>query len=332
MESNTPFFSIIIPVYNTVRELRRCVESITCQTYGDFEIILVDDGSTDGSGALCDTLAGEDPRILCIHKENGGCSEARNTGVRAARGAYFLFVDSDDLWDDENALTALHRTIAAKPGVDVVCFGVAVCREDGSVVKIRVPTAYDGSPAKADILQHLIYRNEYISTSYVKALNSDFFRTNQLYFIKGLLSEDIEWSARILLCCRSVAVLPQAFYRRLQRSSGSITSSIGKKNITDILSSIENGLSLVEKSSDPDALKALYYEYWAYQYAMLLGLTQRISGDAEFPQILARLKALRWLLRYDHVKKVRAVRFLVGLAGVRNAVSLLGKYYIHSQR
>ena len=72
---SNPFFSIVIPVYNTIKELKRCVDSVVSQTFEDFELILVDDGSTDGSGELCDRLSAEDSRIKTIHRENGGCSE-----------------------------------------------------------------------------------------------------------------------------------------------------------------------------------------------------------------------------------------------------------------
>ena len=93
---NLPLISVIIPVYNIMEYLPRCVHSVTAQTYQNLEILLVDDGSTDGSGELCDRLAKEDPRIKVFHKENGGSSSARNLGLRNARGECVGFVDSDD--------------------------------------------------------------------------------------------------------------------------------------------------------------------------------------------------------------------------------------------
>ena len=105
------------------------------------------------------------------------------------------------------------------------------------------------------------------------------------------------------------------------------TSSIGKKNITDILGSIERGGVLVAEKAESEEMRALYYEYWAYQYAMLLGLTRKIHTDSEYPSILKRLKKLKWLLHYDHVKKVKAVHLLVNCLGVSNAVRVLSVYY-----
>ena len=91
-----PLFSIIVPVYKTEEYLQKCVSSILEQSFGDFELILVDDGSPDGCPALCDDLAQQDDRIKVIHKENGGVSSARNSGIVAATGEYIWFVDSDD--------------------------------------------------------------------------------------------------------------------------------------------------------------------------------------------------------------------------------------------
>lgn len=97
----TPTISIIVPVYNVEKYLRKCVESILAQTFADFELLLIDDGSKDGSGKLCDEIAATDPRIKVFHKENGGPSSARNYGLDMASGEYIAFVDSDDYIDSD---------------------------------------------------------------------------------------------------------------------------------------------------------------------------------------------------------------------------------------
>ena len=94
-----PLFSIIVPVYKAEAYLRQCVDSVLAQTCGDFEVILVDDGSPDGSGAICDEYAARDDRVKVIHKENGGVTSARTVGTEAATGEYVLFLDSDDYLD-----------------------------------------------------------------------------------------------------------------------------------------------------------------------------------------------------------------------------------------
>ena len=91
-----PIVSVIVPVYNTEKYLPECIESVLFQSYTDFELLLIDDGSTDGSGLICDEYARKDFRIKVVHKSNGGVSSARNEGLDIARGEYVCFVDSDD--------------------------------------------------------------------------------------------------------------------------------------------------------------------------------------------------------------------------------------------
>lgn len=103
--------SVIVPVYNTAQYLARCIDSILCQSFTDFELLLVDDGSTDGSGAICDAYAEKESRIRVFHKENGGASSARNLGLDNARGEWITFVDSDDFVEKDYFPTVLDKTI-----------------------------------------------------------------------------------------------------------------------------------------------------------------------------------------------------------------------------
>lgn len=117
--------SIIIPVYNTERYLDRCLQSVVSQTYGNLEAIVVDDGSTDGSPALCDAWAGRDARIRVLHQENGGLSSARNLGLQAAEGEYLTFLDSDDCMAAEKLqvmIEAMEKYQADMCGCDVLAF------------------------------------------------------------------------------------------------------------------------------------------------------------------------------------------------------------------
>lgn len=107
-----PQISIIVPIYRSERVLGKCVGSILDQTFQDWELLLVDDGSPDGSGKLCDQYAEQDPRVRVFHKNNGGVSSARNLGIQEARGDYILFVDSDD-WIDAHMCQTLHGAVQA---------------------------------------------------------------------------------------------------------------------------------------------------------------------------------------------------------------------------
>src|SRR5699024_2471690 len=103
--------SIIVPVYQTEKYIEQCIESVLQQDLDDYELILVNDGSRDRSPVICDQYASQSNKICVIHKKNGGLSDARNTGIRAASGKYLLFLDSDDFWDDSRFLRKLKDRI-----------------------------------------------------------------------------------------------------------------------------------------------------------------------------------------------------------------------------
>lgn len=107
---NNELISVIIPVYNVEKYIEKCVTSIINQTYSNIEIILIDDGSKDSSGKICDSLSDRDPRIRCIHKENGGLSDARNVGLKHVDGKYVTFIDSDD-YVDKKYIEILYATL-----------------------------------------------------------------------------------------------------------------------------------------------------------------------------------------------------------------------------
>ena len=119
---NGRMISVIVPVYNVEKYLRNCVDSILRQTYTDFELLLVDDGSPDGCPQICDDYAAHDPRVRVIHKPNGGLISARNEGIRAARGSYVCILDGDD-WALGNMLQFIHDTVSQSPEpLDMVLF------------------------------------------------------------------------------------------------------------------------------------------------------------------------------------------------------------------
>ena len=121
-----PLISVIVPVYNILQYLPRCVRSITAQTWQNLEVLLVDDGSTDGTGALCDELAGEDKRIRVFHKENGGSSSARNLALEKSRGDYLGFVDSDD-YIAPKSLSGFAETIEGYASENNGVFALGYC-------------------------------------------------------------------------------------------------------------------------------------------------------------------------------------------------------------
>ena len=150
--------SVIVPVYKVEQYLRHCVDSILAQTYPDFELLLIDDGSPDGCPKICDEYASRDPRVRVIHKPNGGLISARNEGILAARGDYICIVDGDD-WADENMLQFIHDTVAQSPEpLDMVLFAAYNVYEDHLEETINeVPEGfYDRERLQKEVFPYLL--------------------------------------------------------------------------------------------------------------------------------------------------------------------------------
>lgn len=150
--------SVIVPVYKVEQYLRHCVDSILAQTYPDFELLLIDDGSPDGCPKICDEYASRDPRVRVIHKPNGGLISARNEGILAARGDYICIVDGDD-WADENMLQFIHDTVAQSPEpLDMVLFAAHNVYEDHLEETINeVPEGfYDRERLQKEVFPYLL--------------------------------------------------------------------------------------------------------------------------------------------------------------------------------
>ncbi|MBR3538740.1 MAG: glycosyltransferase family 2 protein [Eubacterium sp.] len=150
--------SVIVPVYKVEKYLRHCVDSILAQTYTDFELLLIDDGSPDGCPQICDEYAGRDPRVKVIHKPNGGLISARNEGIRAAAGDYICILDGDD-WALENMLQFIHDTVEQSPEpLDMVLFAAHNVYEDHLEETVNeVPEGfYDRKRLEKEIFPYLL--------------------------------------------------------------------------------------------------------------------------------------------------------------------------------
>lgn len=166
-------FSIVVPVYNVLPVyLKECVESILSQSFSDFEILLVDDGSTDKSGELCDSLALKDSRIKVIHKENGGVSSARNEGISLVSGKWLLFCDADDTLQ-QNCLESIHQTIAQHQ-YDFYKFHYSNLKEDGTCQEI--PYSLPTQVFSADDYLKLLLRHQVVGSCWGCVYRTDYVK------------------------------------------------------------------------------------------------------------------------------------------------------------
>lgn len=264
-----PLLSVIVPVYNVEEYLKRCVESILEQTYPNLEVILVDDGSPDGSGALCDEIAASDDRVRVIHKKNGGLSSARNAGIDIATGDYITFVDSDD-WIDR---TIYQKCICEvrESGCDVVDYGVAFATGDKSD-----KTAEDNgyvSPAvieNEEILYDYLYRGQTEKCPFSvcrKIYRKSVF--DGIRFPEGRVNEDIATNFKFLEKCRKLVHISDTGYYYFQGNVGSTTSGKLRRKDFDLLLASRELCELSEKHAD-ERLKKLAEVKLARSYFSLL--------------------------------------------------------------
>lgn len=227
-----PFFSVIVPVYNVEAYLERCVRSVLEQDHTDFEIILVDDGSVDGSGAKCDALAAEHACIRVIHKENGGLASARNAGLEAAGGQYIWFVDSDD-WIEAGALSRLHAVLRQETP-DMVKFNYYRV-EDKSVpmFSIAKPGIYRGNDLEELRDQAFYSAGKFVLSACTHVYSRQFLHSHSLHFVSERLvaSEDYLFNLEALVQTDSVCVICDTLYYYEQRM-GSLTQRY-KENLPE---------------------------------------------------------------------------------------------------
>lgn len=273
--------SIIVPVYNVEAYLRKCVDSLLDQDLpqSDYEIILVDDGSTDNSGQLCDTIAACHNSIRVIHQQNSGLSAARNTGITAAIGKYIQFVDSDD-YLNQNVLKGIVSQLEQQD-LDILRINYQNVNTAGDVFE---PNKYskpfvDYSEDVCDGLTFLNERLGYACYAVQFVIRSSLLKQYGNCFKEGIYFEDVEWTPRIITQARRIASHPCIVYNYLFRTD-SITRTLDlekkKKKIADQLFLID-ALSLqARETQDAEWFKGMVSQI---SLAILLSVSQSFYSD-----------------------------------------------------
>lgn len=231
-ETTGGLVSVIIPVYNVKAYLERSVNCVLSQTYPDLDIILVDDGSTDGSGELCDTLASGDERIRAFHRENGGAAASRNAGLDAARGGFIAFVDADDFIRPD-MLERMMR-VQSETDADIVTAGFERVPEETDAQALikaeKKPEENYTCIEKKDLMEQLFERDVEIVVLWNKLYRRKVF-TN-VRFPEGRTFEDFYAAHRLLWNCDRMACMDAVLYFYVERT-GSVSRAISRGKITD---------------------------------------------------------------------------------------------------
>lgn len=254
--------SIIVPVYNVAFYLPKCLDSIIAQTYSNIEILLINDGSTDESGKICDEYAQKDPRIKVWHKENGGVSSARNLGIEMACGQYIGFVDSDDIIEPEmfeNLLTnaVLHQC-------EISCCTLNTVKRDGSSYCLKASSAF--SEESKNVI------TKYFTDPFVKALlygpNNKIFRADIIHNIRFRpyrLGEDILFVFEALIHCTQIYFDTFVGYHYMMRENSAMTSPFSIKRL-DYIAAARTLEMICETEAPYAATKA---RIWVYGHVLI---------------------------------------------------------------
>ena len=326
-EHAVPVISMIVPVYKVPEQfLRKCVESCMSQTFQDMEILLVDDGSPDDCGSICDEYAGKDQRVRVIHKENGGLCSARNAGFLAARGEWIMFVDGDD-WIEPDMCEQMLEA-GTKEKVDLVMCGMTREYEHSSHVYqfylrdyLTTGKVYRGKECKWLQQQILVY-NGNIAVVYSKLIRRKILTENSILHDEALRqgAEGLEFNLRLFDKLESALFINKSFYHYLYNET-SISSSHSEENHRYVIRCFEKMREFIETSNNREKLL-----YWFFNRMLYVIITTAISGyfNPDNPARFAeKKKGYKEYLKQPLVREALETKNLRGLSKQRRVVLFL---------
>ena len=312
--------SVVIPVYNVKPFLERCVNSVLRQTYKDIEIILVDDGSTDGSGKLCDDIATRNQRIQVIHQKNQGLSGARNTGIRNAMGEYIAFLDSDDEWLLSDGLERLMKM----DGSDLIVFKrVDIWKKDqrsfSADYDIEILSHKHNTQ---EIFSHLAVSQQLQISACFLLVRRQILLDHNIFFPSGMISEDLFWNFHLWQHLTSVRFANLDLYGYYHRE-GSITTS---QNIR-YYHSYDQIFTYWKAQCDEGCKNAEAIRCYLSNMWVSRGYGYHFLNGKDKPEALSILKKHSDLLNYSSSLKSKRAQRMVKFLGVRVTVITLSWYW-----
>ena len=270
-----PFVSIIVPVYKVPEQyLRKCIESIMTQTLKNIEILLVDDGSPDQGGKICDEYAEKDNRIQVLHKKNGGLSSARNYGCRAAQGKWIMFVDGDD-WIEPDMCQTMYRTGEEKQVQLVMCGIMKDYGKSATEYKFYLENekVYKNQECKW-LQQQLLVYNGNIAVAYSKLIDRKLLLDNRIFHDEVLRqgAEGLEFNLRLFEKLESATFINKPFYHYIYNEN-SISASHNEANHEFVIKCFEKIKVFIDNSDNREMLKP-----WFDNRLLYVIVTTAISG------------------------------------------------------
>lgn len=283
-----PEVSVIIPVYNTEQFLGDCLNSVLAQTFTDFEIIIVNDGSTDNSVAIVEQFAAKDSRIVILHQENKGLSEARNTGIKAARGNWITFVDSDDML----APTFLQKLLEAakQNNASIACSDKRLFWKESEIDNRDSATAQALALSPEKALERALYqKNGPDYSAWSKIYDAKIWQSRQ--FTPGIYFEDMDCIPQVLLDAKKVAFVPEPLYLNRRHNTSILATAYNRKK-AELLDIAERICELV-KDKDAELQRAAHSNLFSASCSILM----RTPDTEEFKDFRERA--------WKHIKDLR---------------------------
>lgn len=316
--------SVIVPSYNVAPYLQRCVDSLISQTYSNLEIILVDDGSTDDTGELCDKIAESDSRIKVIHKKNGGLSDARNAGIDIATGEFYSFIDGDDFIEPDTYEVMMKEM--ENPRVSIAAGGFIVTDVQGNNrISMSPERQY---LTKEEAFMDLLGGENYITQSSCnKLFRSSLFE--KIRYKKGILNEDMEILPRLLDVSDDVVLLNKAVYHYIKKPGSITTADYSMERYRAI--EVERDIYLLCKNKYPQLQPyASFYELKS-MYEMLCNLVGCANHkDFKLQELIIRFKIVSVVIRCKRWREISNIHkeemktyFLNALIGINNIDKLV---------
>lgn len=313
MESS-PKISIIVPVYKAEKYIHRCIDSLLAQTFKNFELLLIDDGSPDSSGKICDEYAHIDSRVRVFHKENGGVSSARQNGTDNAIGEYIIHIDSDD-WVEKNMLKDLYQK-AITDNADMVICDYYIDYANKSIQVKQAPTALDHKTVLKELFINLH------GSCCNKLIKSTFYKDCCIKFPENMhLCEDLYVIASILKHNMKIAYIPSAYYHYIQdNNQNSLTKAVNSSyeydkflltefcnlvsEYTDILKLCRQKFSfqIVANSYARKDFSSRIFKEKCGMYLKSVQSQKGISSYYKFKLIISCLGFYRLMLKIDEIK------------------------------
>lgn len=318
--------SIIVPVYNAGKYLDECIESVRKQSYKDWELLLVDDGSDDGSREKCIAYADKDSRIRTFFNNHGGVSSARNVALEKALGEYYMFMDNDDYWEENNLLRDVIEQIKAQE-CDMLMFGCTEFWPDGK--KKPKPQNIDMEKIcnvnKADAIKYCVEKDILTRAVWTKAIKREIFTANGLRFPEGKRNEDVYVTGELLRYVKKIGWCNTGTY--MYRKGTGVSQSDQKpsqKIIDDLKDMCIDYIETINRSDESKELKEAYLSYIAYPYAVWMMHTSQVKPKNK--RDIQLMKKYSNVLEIDVNPYMKLIKKAYMIVGFEMTIRLLGIY------